>query len=148
MKCIRMLTFIPVSEIDEMETWDDSRINEKKAILAYSLTELVHGTEHAKEAKKTSEALFGGEGDDSHMPSTVLDISVVSDGGISLVEMLVLGNLAKSKGEARRLIEQGGIRVNDVKIADINHTVSVEDLRAGVKVRKGKKIFHRFSCEI
>ena len=145
MKCLRMLTFIPVDEIDEMEKWDGSRINEKKSILAYSLTELVHGAECAEKAKKTSDALFGGEGDEEGMPSTILDPSVVCDGCISLAELLVIGNLAKSKGEARRLIEQGGITVNGEKITDIGCCVSVDQLNAGVKIRKGKKIFHRFS---
>ena len=145
MKCIRMLTFIPVDEIEEMEQWEASRINEKKEILAYSLTELVHGTENAKKAKETSEALFSGEGDDSNRPGTALEGALVKDGGISLVEMLVQGKLAKSKGEARRLIEQGGICVNGEKVTEIDHAVSVETLRAGVKIRKGKKSFHRFS---
>lgn len=145
MKCIRMLTFIPVDEIEEMEQWEASRINEKKEILAYSLTELVHGTENAKKAKETSEALFSGEGDDSNRPGTALERALVKDGGISLVEMLVQGKLAKSKGEARRLIEQGGICVNGEKVTEIDHAVSVETLRAGVKIRKGKKSFHRFS---
>lgn len=145
MKCIRMLTFIPLDEIEEMEQWEASRINEKKEILAYSLTELVHGTENAKKAKETSEALFGGKGDDSNMPGTALEGALVKDGGISLVEMLVMGKLAKSKGEARRLIEQGGICVNGEKVTEIDHAVSVETLRAGVKIRKGKKSFHRFS---
>lgn len=145
MKCIKMLTFIPVDEIDEMEKWEESRINEKKVILAYRLTELVHGTECAEEAKKTSEALFSGEGDDSNMPGTVLDMSLVRGGRVSLTDMLVCGNLAKSKGEARRLIEQGGVSANGVKIADINHSFSVDELMGGVKIKKGKKIFHRFS---
>lgn len=145
MKCIRMLTFIPVDEIEEMEQWEASRINEKKEILAYSLTELVHGTENAKKAKETSQALFSGEGDDSNMPGTALEGALVKDGGIGLVDMLVLGKLAKSKGEARRLIEQGGICVNGEKVTEIDHAVSVETLRAGVKIRKGKKSFHRFS---
>lgn len=145
MKCIRMLTFIPVDEIEEMEQWEASRINEKKEILAYSLTELVHGTENAKKAKETSEALFSGEGDDSNMPGTALEGALVKDGGIGLVDMLVLGKLAKSKGEARRLIEQGGICVNGEKVTDINHTVNKEALCAGVKIKKGKKSFHRFS---
>ncbi|MBE6692412.1 MAG: tyrosine--tRNA ligase [Ruminococcaceae bacterium] len=145
MKCIRMLTFIPIEEIEEMENWDGSRINEKKAILAFHLTELVHGTEEAKKAEETSKALFSGMGDDTNMPSTTVDASLIVDGKISLIDLLVLGELAKSKGEARRLIEQGGISVDGEKVSDFGFAVSADALQNGVKVKKGKKIFHKFS---
>ncbi len=145
MKCIRMLTFIPIEEIEEMDKWDGSRINEKKAILAYSLTELVHGTEEAKKAEATSIALFSGEGDDANMPSTTVDSALLTDGSISVIDLLVLGELAKSKGEARRLIEQGGISVNGEKVTAVSQTVSADDLANGVKLKKGKKIFHKFT---
>ncbi len=145
MKCIRMLTFIPIEEIEEMENWDGSRINEKKAILAFHLTELVHGPEEAKKAEETSKALFSGMGDDTNMPSTTVDASLIVDGKISLIDLLVLGELAKSKGEARRLIEQGGISVDGEKVADFGYSVSADALQNGIKVKKGKKIFHKFS---
>ncbi len=145
MKCIRMLTFIPIEEIEEMDKWDDSRINEKKAILAYSLTELVHGTEEAKKAEATSIALFSGAGDDANMPSTTVDSGLLTDGNISVIDLLVLGELAKSKGEARRLIEQGGISINGEKVSAVSQTVSADDLKNGVKLKKGKKIFHKFT---
>ncbi len=145
MKCIRMLTFIPIEEIDEMEKWDNSRINEKKSILAYSLTELVHGEEEAKKSEATSRALFSGEGDDANMPSTVVDASLLVDGSISVIDLLVLGELAKSKGEARRLIEQGGISIDGEKVTSVGQTVSESALSEGIKLKKGKKIFRKYS---
>ena len=145
MKCIRMLTFIPIDEIEEMENWDGSRINEKKAILAFHLTELVHGTEEAKKAEETSKALFSGMGDDANMPSTTVDTSLLVDGKIGLMDLMILGELAKSKGECRRLIEQGGISVDGEKVTDFGFTVTADDLQNGIKVKKGKKIFHKFT---
>ena len=145
MKCIRMLTFIPIDEIEEMEKWDGSRINEKKAILAFHLTELVHGTEEATKAEETSKALFSGMGDDTNMPSSTVDASLIVDGKVGLIDLLVLGELAKSRGEARRLIEQGGISVDGEKVTDFGFAVSADALQDGVKVKKGKKIFHKFT---
>ena len=145
MKCIRMLTFIPIDEIEEMEKWDGSRINEKKAILAFHLTELVHGTEEATKAEETSKALFSGMGDDTNMPSSTVDASLIVDGKVGLIDLLVLGELAKSRGEARRLIEQGGISVDGEKVTDFGFAVSADALQNGVKVKKGKKIFHKFT---
>ena len=145
MKCIKMITFIPLEEIAEMETWDDSRINEKKDILAYHLTSLVHGEEEANKARETSKALFSGLGDDANMPSTVVNKESLSDGKISVVDLLVLGELAKSKGEAKRLIEQGGISVNGEKVESFGATVSESDLENAVKIKKGKKIYHKFT---
>ena len=145
MKCIRMLTFIPLEEIEEMANWDDSRINEKKAILAYHLTALVHGDEEAQKAQATSLALFSGEGDDANMPHTVVDAASLNEGTISVADLLVLGGIAKSKGEAKRLIEQGGIALDGEKVTSIGQTVPEAKLKDGVKIKKGKKIFHRFS---
>ena len=145
MKCIKMITFIPLEEIDEMEKWDDSRINEKKDILAYHLTSLVHGEEEANKARETSKALFSGLGDDANMPSTVVSKESLSGGQISVVDLLVMGELAKSKGEAKRLIEQGGISVNGEKVESIGATVSESDLENAVKIKKGKKIYHKFT---
>ena len=143
MKCLRMLTFLPLEEIEEMEHWEDSRINEKKEILAYSLTELVHGTEEANKAVSTAKALFTGGAEDAEMPSTQLTEDQLTDGGIALTQLLVACKLAPSKGEARRLIEQGGICLDEQKITDPRAIVSADTLRAGLRVRKGKKIYHK-----
>ena len=144
MKCIRMLTFIPLDKIDEMDQWEDSRINEKKDVLAYELTALVHGEEEAKKAQQTSQALFGGGGDDANMPSTKLDPASLVDNAISVIDMLVTSGLAKSKGEARRLIEQGGISIDGDKVGSIDVKVAAAALTAGVVLKKGKKVFHKF----
>ena len=145
MKCIRMLTFLSLDEIDAMDQWDDSRINEKKDVLAYELTALVHGEEEAAKARQTSQALFGGGGDDANMPSTAIDDSDLSDGSISVIDMLVKSALAKSKGEARRLIEQGGISIDGEKVGSIDVKVAATALAAGVILKKGKKVFHKFT---
>ena len=147
MKCLRMLTFLPIEELDEMEKWDDSRINEKKEILAYDLTKLVHGEEEAKKAKEVSHALFSGVGDDSNMPTTRLSLQDVPAGGMNIVDLLVTCGLAKSKGDARRLIQQGGITVTDNKVETIDLVLDPDTLSAGVKIRKGKKVFHRAVIE-
>ncbi len=143
MKCIRMLTFIPVEEIEEMDKWEDSRINEKKEVLAYSLTELVHGKEEADKAKATAAALFSGEGDDSNMPTTTLTADMVGEDGIGIIDLLIACKLAPSRGEARRLIDQGGISVNGEKVPNANHKVSAQLLAESVKIKKGKKVFHK-----
>ena len=141
MKCLRMLTFLSLEEIDAMEAWDGSRINEKKEILAYELTALVHGTDEAKKAQDAAHALFAGGGDDSNMPTTELDS--VPDEGLGILDLLLACKLIPSKGEGRRLIQQGGVTVDEVKIDAIDHIVSADALRAGVKIRKGKKVYHR-----
>ena len=143
MKCIRMLTFIPMDEIRAMDKWDDSRINEKKEILAYELTALVHGKDEADKAQATSRSLFSGAGDDENMPTTTLAADMLKDGGIGILELMVVCGLAASKGEARRLVQQGGVTLDGEKVTDIALTVSAEQLKAGVKIRKGKKVFHK-----
>ena len=140
MKCIRMLTFIPIEEIEEIAKWDDSRINEKKELLAYELTALVHGKDEADKAREASHALFAGGGDDSNMPTTEL---AVPDEGMTVIDLLVACGLAASKGEARRLIQQGGISVDGEKVADIGAVIEKARFAEGVKIRKGKKIFHK-----
>ncbi|MCR5662032.1 MAG: tyrosine--tRNA ligase [bacterium] len=142
MKCIRMLTFIPIEEIAEIDKWEDNRINEKKELLAYELTKLVHGEEEAVKARDASHALFAGGGDDSSMPTTELGDADVPADGLGIVDLLIACGLASSKGEARRLIQQGGVSVDGVK-ADGDFRASKEMLQAGVKIRKGKKIYHR-----
>ncbi|MCD8142816.1 MAG: tyrosine--tRNA ligase [Clostridiales bacterium] len=144
MKCIRLLTFIPVEEIEEMERWEDSRINEKKELLAYELTAMIHGKEEAEKARETSRALFSGEGDDSNMPTTMVAEESFTDGKIALVDLLVLGNLAKSKGEAKRLIAQGGVTVNGTKVDSVENVIDRAEIADCLRVRKGKKIYHKF----
>ena len=143
MKCIRMLTFIPLERIEEMENWDGSRINEKKDILAHELTTLVHGEEEADKARATSQALFSGEGDDANMPTTQISAELLENGEIGIIELLAACSLASSKGEARRLIDQGGISVNGEKVTDIALKISENALKDGVKIKKGKKVFHK-----
>ncbi|MBR5071155.1 MAG: tyrosine--tRNA ligase [Oscillospiraceae bacterium] len=140
MKCIRMLTFIPLEEIEEMDNWDDSRINEKKEILAFELTKLVHGEEEANKAKEAAKALFSGEGDDANMPTTEVELEGAE---IGIIDLMMACGLAASRGEARRLIQQGGVSVNGEKVPNQDFTVNADDLKAGVKIRKGKKIFHK-----
>lgn len=143
MKCLRLLTFLPIEELEEIEHWADHRINEKKELLAYELTALVHGEEEAKKAKSVSVSLFSGLGDDSQMPTTKIAAENLKDGAASLIDLLVLAKLAKSKGEARRLIQQGGVSVNGEKISEIDTTFSEEELKEGINIKKGKKVFHK-----
>ena len=143
MKCLRMLTFLPVEELAEMENWDSSRINEKKEILAYDLTNLVHGEEEARRAREASRALFAGSGDDSHMPETVLGEGDVPDDGIRLLDLLAACGLASSKTEARRLIQQGGVSIDGSRVNTIDFVVAKADLFHGIKIKKGKKIYRR-----
>ena len=143
MKCIRMLTFLPLETIEEMDKWDDSRINEKKKILAYELTTLVHGEEEAKKAEATAAALFSGAGSDENMPSTELAESDVPEEGISLPDLMVRCGLCPSKSAARRLIQQGGVSFNGETASDENAMISRSQLKDGVKIRKGKKVYHR-----
>ena len=143
MKCLRMLTFIPIEEIEQIEGWDASRINEKKELLAHNLTELVHGREAADAARATAQALFSGEGDDANMPSTAIAAEQLTDGAIGVIDLLVACKLAPSKGEARRLIQQGGISIDGEKVEAFDARVSAEQLQQGVKIKKGKKIFHK-----
>ena len=143
MKCIRMLTFLPIEEIDEMDKWDDSRINEKKDILAYELTALVHGNEEADKAREVSKSLFSGGGDDANMPTTEIPASEISDDGITIVDLMMKCGLCASKGDARRLIQQGGVQANGGKVADPNMKFTADALSEGVKIRKGKKVFHK-----
>ena len=143
MKCLCMLTFIPLEEIEEMEKWADNRINEKKEILAYELTALVHGEEEAKKAQSAAHALFSGGGDDSNMPTTALASSDLTDGSINIIDLLIACKLSSSKSEARRLITQGGISVNEEKIDSIEKSFTAEELTSGLKIRKGKKVYHK-----
>ena len=143
LKCIRMLTFLPLDEIEKMESWEGSQLNTAKEILAYELTKLVHGEEEADKAQKAARALFSVGSDDENMPTTVLSEANLADGGIGVIELLVACKLAPSKGEARRLVQQGGIMVNEEKVAAIDKTFTLDELLEGLKIRKGKKVFHK-----
>ena len=138
-----MLTFIPIEQIEEIEAWDDSRINEKKDLLAYELTSLVHGEEEANKAREASVALFAGGGDDSNMPTTHLEAAQVPAEGINVVDLMLLCGLAPSKGEARRLIQQGGVMADGEKVTAPAQLITPEALEKGVKLRKGKKVYHK-----
>ena len=140
--CLKMLTFIPIEQIEEMEKWPDNRINEKKEILAFEITKLVHGEEEAQKALNAARALFSGEGDDANMPTTELSEAELGE-GIGLLDLLVLTKLAASKGEGRRLIEQGGLSINGEKVSDVNLKIRKEDLADPIKIKKGKKAFHK-----
>ena len=144
LNCIRMLTFLPLEEIDKMSTWEGSQLNEAKEILAYELTKLVHGQEEAEKAKAASKALFAGNGDTEHMPTTELTNDDFGGGSIDVLTLLVKCGLAASKGEARRLVQQGGVSVNDEKVAAIETTFGCEQFTGdGVVIKKGKKVFHK-----
>ena len=145
MKCIRMLTFIPIEVIDEMDRWDGSRINEKKEILAFELTKLVHGEEEAEKAQTAARALFSGAGDDANMPSFAVPADALKEDKINIVDMLVLGGIEKSKGKVRTLIEQGSVQLNGERVDDTWMNVTREQLEAGVKIRKGKKTYVKFT---
>ena len=140
--CLKMLTFIPIEEIEDMEKWPDNRINEKKEILAFEITKLVHGEEEAQKALQAARALFSGEGDDENMPTTELNKNEFGE-DIGLLDLLVLTKLAASKGEGRRLVEQGGISINGEKINDASLRLTKADLQEPIKIKKGKKAFHK-----
>ena len=143
MKCIRMLTFLPLEQINEMDTWKDSKINEAKEILAFELTKLVHGEEEAAKAQASARALFVGGGDEANLPTTELTEDQLTDGQIGILNLMVACKLASSNKEARTLVQQGGVLVNDEKVPAPNFAVTREMLQQGVKIRKGKKIFHK-----
>ena len=138
-KCLKMITFLPIENIEEMTKWPGERINEKKEILAFEITKLVHGEEEAKKALEAARALFSGEGDDANMPTTEIEL----ENDIGLLDLLVLTQLATSKGEARRLIDQGGVSLNGNKVNDVNMRISKADLAEPIKIKKGKKAFHK-----
>ena len=144
LKCIRMLTFLPLEQIDAMSSWEGSQLNEAKDILAYELTKLVHGEEEAEKARTASQTLFSGAGDAEHMPTTELTNDDFGGGSIDVLSLLVKCGLAASKGEARRLVQQGGVSVNDEKVSAIETTFGCEQFTGdGVIIKKGKKVFHR-----
>ena len=141
--CIRMLPFLPLEEIDAMSDWKDAKLNEAKEILAYELTKLVHGEEEADKAKTAAKALFVGGGDDANMPTTEIPAEKLTDGKIGILNLMVACGLAPSNKQARQLVEQGGVLVNDEKVPSAQFAVTEDMLKAGVKIRKGKKVFHK-----
>ena len=143
LKCIRMLTFLPLEQIDEMDKWEGSQLNTAKEILAYELTKLVHGEEEADKARAAAKALFAGGADDSDMPTTELTEAQLTEGSIAILDLMLACKLAPSKSEARRLVQQGGVFANDEKVASIDVRFTAEQLKDGVKLRKGKKVYHK-----
>ncbi len=144
LKCIRMLTFLPLEEIDAMDHWEGAQLNEAKDILAFELTKLVHGEEEAAKAREASKALFGGGANLDNMPTTTLSDADFTDGKIDILDILLKTNITKSRGEGRRLVQQGGVSVDDKKVADIGLSFASDDLKANaIIVKKGKKIFHK-----
>ena len=143
LKCIRMLTFLPLSEIEAMDKWEGSQLNQAKEILAYELTKLVHGEEEAEKARTAAKALFAGGADDSNMPTTTLTADQLNDGVIGILDLMMACKLAPTKSEARRLVQQGGVFVNDEKVSGIDASYTAVQLQEGLKIRKGKKVFHK-----
>ena len=143
LKCIRMLTFLPLEEIDKMDSWEGAKLNEAKDILAYELTKLVHGEEEANKARTASQALFAGGADDSNMPTTTLNKADLTDGQINIMDLMVACKLVASKSEARRNVTQGGVSINGEKVTAIDYGITLDELKAGVKIKKGKKTFHK-----
>ena len=144
-KCMKLLTFIPMSEINEYAKLEGAELNKAKEALAYSLTELVHGKEEADKAQAAAKALFAGGADDSNMPTTEVEQSDLEDGKITVLSLMIKAGMIKSNGEGRRLIQQGGISVNDEKISDVFTAVSADELKDSVIVKKGKKVFYKFT---
>ena len=144
LKCIRMLTFLPLEEIDKMDEWEGSQLNTAKEILAYELTKLVHGEEEAEKAQAAARAIFVGGGSHDDMPSTDLSDEDFADGEIGILAMMVKGGLAASNGEARRLVQQGGVSINDEKITDPKFALKKSAFENEVILKKGKKVFHKF----
>ena len=143
-KCMKLLTFIPMSEINEYAKLEGAELNKAKEVLAYSLCELVHGKEEADKAQAAAKALFCGGADDSNMPSTLVEEVDLEDGKIGVLALMIKAGMIKSNGEGRRLIQQGGISVNDTKITDVFTTVTSDELAQSLIIKKGKKVFHKF----
>ena len=143
LKCIRMLTFLPLEEIDKMDTWEGAQLNEAKDILAYELTKLIHGEEEAEKARAASKALYSA-GDSTLIPTVSVPRDMLTNGVIDVNSLLVLGKMTPSKSEARRAIEQGGVTLDGEKVTDVRATVSADALAGGVLIKRGKKSFNKF----
>ena len=143
LKCIRMLTFLPLEQIDEMDHWEGEQLNKAKEILAYELTKMVHGEEEAEKAQATARGLFSGAADHENMPATQLDAALVKDGAVGLLAAMVAAGLCGSNREARQLVQQGGVLVDGEKITDPKAVLTVDALSKGVVIKKGKKVYHK-----
>ena len=144
LKCIKMLTFLPLDEIEKMESWEGSQLNRAKEILAFELTQMVHGAEEAQKAQEAARALFGSGANSENMPTTEITAADLTDGAINILDLMQKAGLIASKGEGRRLVQQGGVSVDDVKITDIAKTCTAADFEKGhVIIKKGKKVFHK-----
>ena len=143
LKCIRMLTFLPLEQIDEMDHWEGEQLNKAKEILAYELTKMVHGEEEAEKAQATARGLFSGAADHENMPSTKLDAELVKDGGVGLLAAMVAAGLCGSNREARQLVQQGGVLIDGEKVTDPKAVLTVDALNKGVVIKKGKKVYHK-----
>ncbi len=143
LKCIRMLTFLPLEQIDEMSAWEGEQLNRAKEILAWELTKMVHGEEEADKAQNAAKALFAGGVSDENMPTTKLSEADLKDGAIDVITLLTVCKLATSRSDARKLIQGGGVTVNDEKISAIDRSYGADELKAGLHIRKGKKVHHK-----
>lgn len=144
-KCMKLLTFVPMEQINEYAKLEGAELNKVKEVLAFELTKMIHGEEEATKAQNAAKALFAGGADNSHMPETVLTDDDFTDGSIMLLDMMVKAGIIKSKGEGRRLITQGGVSVNDEKATDPNMSFTTDDFSNEIIVKKGKKVFHKFT---
>lgn len=140
---IKKLTFLTLEEIKPMEAWEGAKLNEAKELLAYEMTRLVHSEEDAKKAQEASKALFAGGADDSNMPTTEIDPAKLTDGAINVTDLMLECDLVPSRSEVRRLVQQGGLTIADKKVEDLNLAISLDDLKEGVIIKKGKKKFHK-----
>lgn len=140
---IKKLTFLTLEEIKPMEAWEGAKLNEAKELLAYEMTRLVHSEEDAKKAQEASKALFAGGADDSNMPTTEIDPAKLTDGAINVTDLMLECDLVPSRSEVRRLVQQGGLTIADKKVEDLNLAISLDDLKKGVIIKKGKKKFHK-----
>ena len=144
LKCIKLLTFLPLEEIEKMESWAGSQLNRAKEILAFELTQMVHGTEEAEKAQASARALFGGGANAENMPTTEITAADLTDGAINILDLMLKVGLIPSKGEGRRLVQQGGVSVDDAKVSDISKAFTAADFEKGhVIIKKGKKVFHK-----
>ena len=144
LKCIKLLTFLPLDEIEKMESWAGSQLNRAKEILAFELTQMVHGTEEAEKAQASARALFGGGANAENMPTTEITAADLTDGAINILDLMLKAGLIPSKGEGRRLVQQGGVSVDDAKVSDISKAFTAADFEKGhVIIKKGKKVFHK-----
>ena len=144
LKCIKLLTFLPLEEIEKMESWAGSQLNRAKEILAFELTQMVHGTEEAEKAQASARALFGGGANAENMPTTEITVADLTDGAINILDLMLKAGLIPSKGEGRRLVQQGGVSVDDAKVSDISKAFTAADFEKGhVIIKKGKKVFHK-----